>query len=49
MTTYFINDEKMKNFRNIDIKIGNGNVKGVIDTRSEICLITEDLYAQLLS
>ena len=49
MTTYFINDENMKNFPHINIKIGNGNVKGVIDTGSEISLITEDLYAQLLS
>ena len=49
VTTYFINDENMKNFPHINIKIGNGNVKGVIDTGSEISLITEDLYAQLLS
>jgi hypothetical protein len=33
----------------IDIKIGNGNVKGIIDTGSEISLITEDLYVYLLS
>jgi hypothetical protein len=39
----------MKNCPHIDIKIGNGNVKGVIDTGSEISLITEDLYAHLLS
>ena len=49
MTTYFINDENMKNFPNIDIKFGNGNVKGVNGTGSEISLITEDLYAHLLS
>jgi hypothetical protein len=49
VTTYFINDENMKNYPHIDIRIGNGNVKGVIDTGSEINLITEDLYAQLLS
>ena len=47
--TYFINDENMKNCPNIDIKIGNGNVKGVIDKGSEISLITEALYAHLLS
>jgi hypothetical protein len=47
--TYFINDENMKNCPHIDIKIGNENVKGVIDTGSEISLITEDLYAHLLS
>jgi hypothetical protein len=29
--TYFINDENMKNCPHIDIKIGNGNVKGVIN------------------
>ena len=45
---YFINDGNMKNCPHIDIKIGNGNVKGVIDTGSEISLITEDLYAHLL-
>jgi hypothetical protein len=45
VTTHFINDEDMKNCPHIDIKIGNGNVKGVIDTGSEISLITEDLYA----
>jgi hypothetical protein len=39
----------MKNCSHIDIKIGNGNVKGVTDTGSEISLITEDLYAHLLS
>ena len=49
MTTYFINDENMKNCPRIDIKIGNGNMKGVIDTGSEISLIKEDLYAHLLS
>jgi hypothetical protein len=37
----------MKNCPNIDIKTGNGNVKGVIDTGSEISLIT--VYAHLLS
>ena len=49
VTTYFINDGNMKNCPHIDIKIGNGNVKGVIDTGSEISWITEDLYANLLS
>jgi len=49
VTTFFINDENMKNCPHINIKIGNGNVKGVIDTGSEISLITEDLYAHLLS
>jgi len=39
----------MENCPHIDIKIGNGNVKGVNDTGSEISLITEDLYAHLLS
>jgi len=39
----------MKNFTLIDIKIGNGNVKGLIDMGSEISLITEDLHAHLLS
>jgi hypothetical protein len=39
----------MKNCAHIDIKIGNGNVKAVIDTGSEISLITEDLCAHLLS
>jgi hypothetical protein len=47
--TYFINDENMKNCPHIDVKIGNENVKGVIDTGSEISLITEDLYAHLRS
>ena len=49
VTTYFVNDENMKNCPHIGIKIGNGNVKGVIDTGSVIILITEDLYAHLLS
>jgi len=35
----------MKNFRRVDIKIGNGNVKGVNNTGSEISLVTEELYA----
>jgi hypothetical protein len=48
VTTYFINDENMKNCPHIDIKIGNGNVTGVIDTGSEINLITEDLHTHLL-
>ena len=39
----------MKNCPHIDIKIGNGNVKGVIDMGSEISLIMLDLYAHLLS
>jgi len=47
--TYFINDENVKNCPHIDIKIGNRNVKGVIDTGSEISQITEDLHAHLLS
>jgi hypothetical protein len=42
-TTWLINDKSMKNCADIDIKIGNGNVKGVIDTGSGISLITEDL------
>ena len=46
VTTYFMN---MKNCPHIDIKIGNGNVNGVIDMGSEISLITEDLSAHLLS
>ena len=29
VTTYFINDENMKNCPHIDVRIGNGNVKGV--------------------
>jgi len=45
---YFINDDNMKNFTLIYIKIGNGNVKGVIDTGFEISLIMEDLHAHLL-
>ena len=49
VTTYFINDENTQNCPHINIKIGNGNVKGVIDTGTEISLITEDLYVQLLS
>ena len=49
VTTYLINDESMKNCPHIDIKIGNGNVKGVIDTGSEIRIITEDLHGHLLS
>jgi hypothetical protein len=40
--------EVIANFIN-DIKIWNGTVKGVIDTRSDISLITEDLYPNLLS
>ena len=35
VTTYFISDENMKNCPHINIKIGNGNVKGVIDTGCE--------------
>jgi hypothetical protein len=31
MTSYFVNDENMKNCPHIDIKIRNGNVKGVIN------------------
>jgi predicted aspartyl protease len=49
VTTYFINDENMKNCPHIDIKIGHGTVKGVVDTGSEISLITEDLHANLVS
>ena len=49
VTTFFINDENMKNCPYTNIKIGNGNMKGVIDTGSEISLITDDLYARLLS
>ena len=48
VTTYFINDENTKRCPHIDIKIGNGHVKGVIDTGSEISPITEDLHAHLL-
>jgi hypothetical protein len=44
-----VNNENMKICRLIDMKIGNGNVKGVNNTGSEINLITEDLYAHLLS
>ena len=43
VTTYFVNDENMKNCPHIDIKIWNRNVKVVIDTGSEISLITEDI------
>jgi len=39
----------MKSCPYIDIKIGNRNEKGVIDTGSEINLITEDLSAHLQS
>jgi hypothetical protein len=39
----------MTNCQHIDIKIGKGNVKVVINTGSEISLITADRYAHLLS
>ena len=39
----------MKNCPHTDIKIGNGNVKGVIDTGFEISLVSEDLYTNLQS
>jgi hypothetical protein len=42
LTTYLINDKSMRNCADIDIKIGDGNVKGFIDTGSGISLITED-------
>ena len=45
----FINDKNAKSCPHIDIKIGNGTVKGIIDTGFEISLITEDLYPNLLS
>jgi hypothetical protein len=32
VTTCFMNDENMKNCLHIDVKIGNRNVKGDIDT-----------------
>jgi hypothetical protein len=32
VTTSIINDENLKNCPHIDIKIGNGTVKAVIDT-----------------
>jgi hypothetical protein len=49
VTTYYINDENMENCAHINIKIGIENIKGVIDTGSEISLITEVLYTHLLS
>jgi hypothetical protein len=49
VTTYFINNENVTNCRHIDIKIVNGNVKGVIDRGSEVILITQERYAPLLS
>ena len=39
----------MKNCPHINIKVGNGAVKGVVDTGSEISLISENLYATVLS
>ena len=48
VTTYLINDENTKHCPHIDIKIGTGHVKGVIDMGSEISPITEDLHAHLL-
>ena len=39
----------MKNCPYTDIKIGNGNVKVVIDTGFEISSVTEDLYVNLQS
>ena len=47
LITYFINDDNMKNCPHTDIKIGNGNVKGVTDTGFEISLVTADKYANL--
>jgi hypothetical protein len=44
VTTY----ENMKNCPHIDIKIGNWKVKVVVHTGSEIRLITQDLYANLV-
>jgi hypothetical protein len=49
VTACFINDENAKSCPHIDIKIGNGTVKGVSDTVSEISLKTEDLYPNLPS
>jgi hypothetical protein len=49
MTKYFMKDENMKNCLHVGIEIGNGNVKGCIDTWSEMSFVTEDLYANLLS
>jgi len=48
VTTYCKNYEKI-NRPHIAIIIGNGKVKGLIDTRSEISLMMEDVYANLLS
>jgi hypothetical protein len=48
VTTYIISYENMKSCALIDIKIGNGNVEGVIDIGYEDSLITEDLQAHLL-
>ena len=47
VTTYFINDENMKNCPYIYIIIENRNEKWVIDKGSEVSLITEDLSAHL--
>jgi hypothetical protein len=49
VTACFINDENTKSCPHIDTKIGNGILKGVIDPRSGISLITENLYTNLLS
>ena len=45
----FINDENAISCPHVGIKIWNGTVKGVIDTGSDISLVTEDLYPNLLS
>ena len=46
---FYVNEEKLNSCPRVPIRIGNQNIPAVIDTGSQISLLTEELYYKLRS
>ena len=46
---FYVNEENLNNFPRVHICIGNQRISAVIDTGSQISLLSEELYHELRS
>jgi len=47
--TFYVNEEKLNSCPRVPVCIGNQHIPAVIDTGSQVSLLTEDLYHKLRS
>ena len=47
--TFYVNEEKLNSCPRVPIRIGNQHIRAVIDTGSQVSLLTEELYYKLRS